>query len=389
MTLLRSLAVAAAAAALAAPSGASAEGASPASGPSTVTVRVEGTSETLLPATTVTTNPAPVSRDGNPSHVCGGGTALGALQLATGGNWNGTWSESFHQYEILSILGETHVFEGGASANYFWSFWLNDRESEVGACEAQLHTGDRVLFLVSCFGEACPSPAPLPLELEAPASVNVGEAVTVTVRRYSPLGVGEALAGATVSGGGASASTDAGGHATLVFSAPGPATLHASAPASIRTEVAICVHAGSDGTCGTSLSAPGVSTLTNPSAGLPLQARALGVREGRRYARRHGPRLLEGTVTVPAGKALREVRVALTRRLGHRCWIFSGVRQRLVRARCGRLREFSVGDEPSFSYLLPGRLPAGSYTYAVRGIDGSGHASRLVQGVSEVSFRVA
>src|ERR1700716_1931712 len=62
-----------------------------AAGPATVTVRVEGLTETKLSATQVTTTTAPVVKDGNPEHACPGTNASGALELATGGNWSGAW----------------------------------------------------------------------------------------------------------------------------------------------------------------------------------------------------------------------------------------------------------------------------------------------------------
>jgi hypothetical protein len=358
----------------------------------TASVRVEGTSETLLPATPVTTTLAPVVNDGNPSHACAGTSALGGLQDATGGHWSGHWSESLHQYEVLSVLGETHLFEPLSRANYFWSFWLNDKRSEVGLCEATLRQGDRLLMVAECFGEACPSPEPLPLEVESPSTVNAGEAVAVTVRRYNPEGVGTEVAGARIEGAGVSATTDAQGHATLTLSQLGPSTLRVTAPASIRTEAAICVHHGNDGTCGTPLpgAATGNPTESNAVSPEPNRAHVAGVLSGHVYRAGQAPRILDGTVLVPQGKALREVRIGIERRVGRRCWTFSGARAAFVRSRCTRHpRVFSAGNEASFSYLLPARLPRGSYTYAVEAIDGSGHASPLVAGLSEVAFRVA
>src|SRR5436305_2370075 len=60
--------------------------------PGAVTLRVEGLAETKLPATAVTTTPAPVVKDGNPAHACSGTSALGALQLGTAGGWEGPWN---------------------------------------------------------------------------------------------------------------------------------------------------------------------------------------------------------------------------------------------------------------------------------------------------------
>jgi hypothetical protein len=363
-----------------------------------VTVRVEGLTETKLLPTQVTLTGTPVVKDGNVEHACGGNTGVGALQLATGGNWTGPWNSGFKQYEIYSIEGENHVFEKGAPANYFWSFWLNDKESEVGACEAEVKAGDHVLFFPSCFGTACPQPTPTPLEVEAASSADVGEPTPVTVRRFSSSGVASEVAGAAVVGGGAGATTDSHGHAMLTFSHPGEITVRATAPEAIRTETTICVHNGNDGTCGTTqpiiacaaasaTSCPELPRIVFP----PLLdvAKVVGVKNGHAYSRRHAPRVLGGIVKVPAGGTLRQVRIRLERRYRGRCWDFSGSRVRFVRARkCGTASFFSVGGSESFSYLLPAPLPQGRYVYDIEGVDSAGHPTKLVSGVSHVVFRV-
>src|SRR5204863_539992 len=98
------------------------------SSPATVTVRVEGLTETKLPATTVTTTTEPFVKDGNPEHSCAGTSAAGALQTATAGSWEGTWFSGLG-YSVETILGESHLFEEGSEANYYWSFWLDEKES--------------------------------------------------------------------------------------------------------------------------------------------------------------------------------------------------------------------------------------------------------------------
>jgi hypothetical protein len=75
--------------------------------------------------------------------------------------------------------------------------------------------------------------------------------------------------------------------------------------------------------------------------------------------------------------------------MGKRCYVFSGVREAFVRARCGTTRFFSVGGAESFTYLLPSRLPRGRYTYDVQAVEASGQITKLAPGVSEVVFRVA
>jgi hypothetical protein len=362
-------------------------------GPATVTVRVEGLTETKLAPTQVTTTTAPVVKDGNPEHACPGTNALGALQLATNGNWGGPWNGEFKQYEIYSIEGETHLFEKSAPANYFWAFWLDEKEASLGACEAQLQPGDRVLFFPSCFGAACP-PAPGPLGIEAPAGANVGEAIQVTVKKYSPKGEASPAARASLTGAAAPATTDAGGHATLTFASAGQISLRVSAPESVRTETTVCVHAGNDGTCGTTAptgthaSAPPTSSgppapYTGPFA---LVAKFTGLAESHVYARGRAPRLLTGTVT--AHSAVTSVSIALRRRYHGRCTAYSGPRALFIHAACGTASFFRVSRSASFSYLLPAALAPGRYVLDVAATDAAGDRTTLARGTSRIVFYV-
>ncbi len=364
--------------------------------PATVTVRVEGLNETKLPATTVTTTAAPVVGDGDGQHACPGTSALDALQLATQGDWSGPWNAEFNQYEIYSIEGETHVFESGASANYYWSLWLDERESTVGACEAELKPGDRVLFFPSCYGEACP-PAPTPLGIEAPADTGVGEAVQIIVKRYSSSGEATPAAGATISAGALSTVTDAAGHAQLSFTSAGQYTLRASAgPEAVRTEALVCVHAGEDGSCGTAgpAGAPGTKVSGGPAPAGPaytgpyaIVADIAGIGQGRRFTPRNAPRLLSGNVVAHA--PVTSISLRLRRTYRGRCWAYNDARERLVRVRCRQGSFFSVASGGnSFSYLLPARLPAGRYVIDVRAADAAGNHSALAAGSSRIVFYV-
>jgi hypothetical protein len=372
-----------------------------AEGPATVTVEVEGLSETKLPPTQVTTTTAPVVKnnsEGNPEGSCSGTSAIGALQLASAGNWSGPWSSKYNQYEIYSIEGETHLFEESSKANYYWSFWLNDQEASTGACEAQLESGDRVLFFPACYGEACPT-SPTPLGIEAPATANVGEAVTVTVKQYNAKGEATPAVGATVSGGGVNATTDSQGHATLKFSGDDTYTLHvigsSEGPPAVRTETSICVHEGNDGTCGTTL--PGSSPTTSaPSSGVVVApykgpfavvAQATGVLEGHVYRRGHAPRLLAGKVTATA--AVSSVSISLRRSHGGRCYAYDATLGRFRKARCGKDSFFKVASGGlSFSYLLPAQLPPGRYVLDLAATDAAGNKTALARGSSRVVFYV-
>jgi hypothetical protein len=365
--------------------------------PVAVTVKVEGLTKTKVPSTLLTTTTNPVVNDGNAAHSCSGTSALGALQLATAGNWSGPWEAKFNQYSIFTIEGETHEFEESSSANYYWAFWIDNKEASVGACEFELQPGDQVLFFPACFGASCPIPAPNPLVVEAPATANAGEAVTVTVKQYNSKGEPSPAVGANVGGGGTGASTDSQGHATLKFSGDGTYTLLVTGaserPPAIRTETTICVHEGNDGTCGTTLPSkspvqlPGSSTLAPETGHNTLVADAGDVLDGHVYTRRHAPRVLSGKVTSKA--PVTSIAIRLRRRWHGRCWAYNGTLERFVKARCGHASFFSVGATgSSFTYLLPSKLPRGRYVFDIEASDAAGDHSVLHRGSSRIVFYV-
>ncbi len=366
--------------------------------PASVTVRVEGLTETKLASTLVTTTTAPVVKDGVEADSCPGTSALGALQLATAGNWSGPWDATENQYEIFGIEGETHEFEESSSANYYWSFWLNNKEATVGACDAELESGDQVLFFPACYGTTCPTPEPTPLAIEAPATANSGEAVNVTVKQYNTKGEASPAVGASVAGGAATAVTDSQGHATLTFIGDATDTLRVSGaadgPPAIRTETTICVHEGNDGTCGTI--APKPTPISIPNSSIPSKletvqkapaAKASSVREGHVYSRNHAPRVLSGKIL--SNEAVTSISIMLQRSYKGHCWAYSGVRERLQRVRCGHGSFFKVSSGgSSFSYLLPSKLPRGRYVFDIEASNAAGEHTALHRGSSSIVFYV-
>jgi|HubBroStandDraft_6_1064221.scaffolds.fasta_scaffold06263_6 hypothetical protein len=379
--------------------------------PSTVTVRVVGlTGTTLLPQTQVTTTATSIDPDGNPSDTCPGTSAGGALYDATQGNWVVDYEEKFG-YQIDGIQG-LNFPPFSQVPDAYWSFWMNDAPEEVGACGQELSQGDDVVFFAQCDAEGtdCPASKTAPehfLTEAVPTTAQVGTPVAVTVGSLSTeTGKAEASlpGGVTVSAGSSSATPDAGGVAMVTFPSVGTYTVAAAAPDSVPSDPhTVCVHNGDDGTCGTTVPCAVASTCVacaaTSSCGGPLSpgtgpppppevARAGGVVSGHVYFRRAAPRILGGSVEVPTGDTLHEVRIALSRSVRHRCFAFSGRRGAFVRAGCHTTRFFDVADTTSFSYLLPARLPAGRYVYDVEAVDDSGHATELADGVSHVVFYV-
>jgi hypothetical protein len=180
--------------------------------------------------------------------------------------------------------------------------------------------------------------------------------------------------GATVSGGGASAATDAAGAAALTLSTRGPVTLTATKGDRVRESVTVCVTDGADGACGTTATVQGVGA--QGVAGVTVdrtapRARLLTPRSGHVYRfAKFSPRLIHIAVA-ESGSGVRTVKIRLTRRLGDRCFSFSGKRERFIGAKCGSGFFFTVSDRADFTYLLPERLPRGHYVLDTEAIDKS------------------
>jgi hypothetical protein len=110
----------------------------------TVTVTIQGKTKTLLPAETVQTKPGSITRGGVAAGKCSATSAQGALNIATHGNWKGTWYASYHEYFITGILGDNET-----SKKYYWGLYVNGKASSKGACDVKLKSGDKVLFKVT------------------------------------------------------------------------------------------------------------------------------------------------------------------------------------------------------------------------------------------------
>lgn len=336
--------------------------AAPAHAGPTVSVRVEGEHATLLERTTVTLPDSGFDVCGNAT-----GTVAQALEIATGGRWS-------RNPFVETILGETPDFPADSG---YWALWNGSGgnyafSSTEGVCDRVMAAGDEALLLVDHSPPPSFEPSVFPLGLRGlPPAVQVGVPVTVSVVRFALDGTASPVAGATVAGGGATASTDAAGRATLSFPAAGPAVVKARATSLVvsgaeRVTVSPTpVPPAQGGGSGTGGSTPAAGDdTTAPTASVS------GLK--RRYAHGRGPRELRGTVSAdPSG--IKSVRLAITRRKHGRCTAFSGGRERFKRHRCGGWKSFRIGDRADWSYLLPKRLGKGRYTIRVVAIDKAGN----------------
>src|SRR5215217_7755707 len=120
-----------------------------------VGVRVEGEAQTLLPRTAVETTTAPVGKPGEPT--CDGSSALGALDRATGGDWDGPYDAGFQTYSLETVERETH--DAGTSS--YWAFWINYTYASLGVCGQHVQEGDDLLFVPECYAAGCVPASPL------------------------------------------------------------------------------------------------------------------------------------------------------------------------------------------------------------------------------------
>jgi hypothetical protein len=379
--------------------------------PITVNLRVEGSSSTLfegpvsteavgLPGFTTASSPEPhpcdVSHNGGnegfAASTANATTALRDAALASGLAFDAKWFSSLNDFEVNKVGPDTN---GGEAEGFpSWGYAVNFTTANVGGCQFQLAPGSEVLWAYNYFN------LKHLLNLKGPATITTGTPFTVHVTDGQ---TGEVISGASigqlvdgVTGVGASSSTtDPAGNATVTLTQAGTVTLKATQSESVRSNgLIMCVHNSNDGACGTTVSGGGGSgksptTPQTPKTTASDVAKVAGVKDHHVYSRRSAPRVLKGSVEVPAGDTLRQVRIRLERRHRGRCFTFSGSRARFVRAKkCGSASFFSVGGSESFSYLLPARLPKGQYVFDIEGVDSKGQTTKLVSGVSHVVFQV-
>jgi hypothetical protein len=378
----------------------------------TVNLRVEGSSKTLFEGpigTEAILNPPGLSTEasGGP-HPCdvkdnggNGGfgveaaTPTGALHSAAvqvGLPFNAKWSSSFNDFFVTQFGPDV---EGGAPEFASWGYAVDYTTAGVGGCQFQLAPGNEVLWAYNYFN------LKHLMRLTGPLSASVGTPFTVHVTDgqtgapISGAAIGELSEGVTTSIPGAT--TNASGDAAITLSSVGGVTLKATGAESVRSNgLPVCVHNGNDGNCGTvavggssATTAPTAQTTRSATLIAAIVAKIEGIQNGRTYRRRRAPRILRGVAEPLIGGAIRDVRIRLERRYHGHCLQFSGSRERFVRVHCGRATFFSVGASQSFSYLLPAPLARGSYVFELEAIDASGHATKLVPGVSRVVFKVA
>jgi hypothetical protein len=379
--------------------------AAPAYADPTVSIRIEGEQQTLVPRTTVTLDPAQIE---GADDECPGDTIAGAIDKSTNGDWD---RSSFTR----TIKGETHKFDD----NDAWSGWLAGSAADLtgGFCQTKLAEGDDVIVQANY---ADPDNSYVwryqPLFLrEVPASVEKGVPFIVRVEKIVPerdeFGFEKAASGdyrpaggVRVTGGGVQGITDGEGRVELRLDEPGDVTLIADSGAGLDRSLPVpitvlepgapppppppapfCATTGDDGRCGTRDLQPPIALITS-------------IEEGFRFRRGTGPRELSGTSgilgaggVVADGTGILMIKLRLTKRVGPRCSTWSPTKERFVPRACGADNGFwfRVGDDVEWEYLLPAALGRGRYVLDADAIDRAGNRLRVRRrGENRVVFRV-
>jgi hypothetical protein len=365
-----------------------------------VSVEIEGQSVIQAPA--VVDTAASVNKPGGAS--CTGASPASALESAVSGDWDGG------AYSVERIKTEDHPIVSGGSS---WALYVNGSFYNGTACDATLNDGDKVLFYWS---DAFASEGyDEPVLLDAPTTARPGVPFTVTAKDLttdfntypSPPSVQTPAAGATVTGGTATATVGADGTAQVTVGA-GPYTLVAHHDNRAPARVTGCATTGSDGQCGTT--APG-ATPTSGVASVPApcvtnghdgfcgsadktapSAKITAVAEGKKYAKGKGPRQLGGTVAAD-GSGIADIQLRLTRNDGGACSTYDGRTEKFKTIKkCGATHGtwFSAGTSAAWSYLLPSKLGKGRYVLDVVAVDKAGNrVTSLARGTTRVVFTVA
>ncbi len=130
---------------------------------------------------------------------------------------------------VTQIFGETHTF----SSKDYWSIWVDNKFAPAGICGLKLHRGEQLLFA------AVPvKGTEYPIVITAPKHAKAGHRVKLKVTYFNAKGVAQPLAGATVHGGGGSATTGAGGTVSITPQHAGKLSYTAAKVGYIRSAAA-------------------------------------------------------------------------------------------------------------------------------------------------------
>lgn len=197
-----------------------------------VSVRVEGLTRTLLRTKVVHTHSGSITKGGTPSGVCPAAGAAGALDIATKHHWSGSYGSV--GLSVTQIFGETHTF----SSPDYWSIWVDNKFAPAGICALKLHQGEQLLFA------AVPvKGTEYPIVMSGPKHAAAGHSFTLKLSYVNAKGAVKPVAGARVHGSGAAGVTNAAGTLSVTATHKGKLAYTAAKKGFIRS-AAVTVRVG-------------------------------------------------------------------------------------------------------------------------------------------------
>lgn len=347
--------------------------------PVTATVRVEGTSDTVLAATPIvvddTAGATLTVRDTTDADTATvpAGSAMAQLAVATSGSGLPFGFKVFSFGQQVLRIGAATASE---TATPFWRFKLNGKVADVGADQVALRTGDSVTWSLVSDWES----HELDLTV-AGDKVTLGGTVTATVTSVDNNGVASPAAGASVTYGPQTAIADATGTARFATTAPGVQLVQATRSGEVRSQTrSVCV-SGTDPTI-CSLPPATVTKTDTVAPGSQITA-PISRRDYRALAR------IRGTVS-PDRSDIAGVEVAIARKVGTRC-AFIGPKGYIGRPKACTDRRYLAARTSGTNWVYTPKRPLAKGTYVVwsRATDGAGNVESVaIAGVNVVSFTI-
>jgi hypothetical protein len=424
---------------LAVPAGASA---------ASVTVRIEGPLGKIFPSGPVSLPTTPVAPITAPAgETCAGNTVVGAIDAATKGNWNGTWSVG-GGWSLETVAGTSARLDEGRK----WIVLLNHQIANGPPCLQTLTASDEIIVYPQCVTATSRCFASGPLVMSMPTLAGPGAPIGVLVYEYNVTLSGDGTGisqqvtsdGAGIVGPDSSTVTDSHygtGIGTLTIAEKGPATIAVSKSGHAADSGNICITDGNDGFCGTS---PQPQQPFDPLAycqttgndgycGSPDHVAPVGriasPIQGQVFAKTAGPTKLRGTVDFDPSltdhvnmRLVRQIRITV-KKYGkkRKVWVTKKVRGKRVRKRATRrkvkrvkknacyywsdtssefkrMKKCDANTAPLFratgaeiwTYEFLSAVPAGSYTLDLQAVDGAGNADATPElGRNRLTFKVS
>ena len=413
---------------------------------STVSVRIETPTATLVPDTPVTLPDAPVAPAGAlDGQTCAGTSVVGALSAATGNNWSGTWTDgtgwSIDRIKSVDLT---------SSLSKKWAVLVSGAYSNDPPCNKLLGGNESLIFFPVCTAQSttgCFTGGPLIIDGQTQSGLDVAINLQVWQTDFvfiNGQGTVQRTAGvnATLTSPSDTSRTDPYyGTGSIRVASKGPATIVATKAGYMTGRHDVCITDGGDGYCGTVIPPtvpfdPYAYCTTTGSdgycnspdhvapvgrIGAPLQAQAFG--------KKAGPDKLKGTVDFDPSltdyvnlRLMRQITARVTVRYKTRkVWVTRKIKGKRVRKRVTkrtpvkkkqpvcyywsdadtefkRLKKCDASTAPQFraagaeiwTYEFLSRLPAGAYTLDALAVDGAGNKDATMEpGRNRVTFKVS